>query len=40
MAAVFVGLPFAMLATQAPGIALTLALLLAAMPVVYARLDR
>lgn len=40
MAAVFVGLPFAALATQAPAIAATLALLLAALPVLYARLDR
>lgn len=40
MAAVFVGLPFVALATQAPGIAVTLALLLAAMPIAYARLDR
>lgn len=40
MAAVFVALPFAVLAAQAPAIAATLALLLAAAPIVYARLDR
>jgi hypothetical protein len=40
MAAVFVGLPFVALATQTPAIALTLAVLLAALPVAFARLDR
>jgi hypothetical protein len=40
MATVFVGLPFVALATQTPAIALTLAVLLAALPVAFARLDR
>lgn len=40
LAAVFVGVPFAALVTQAPGIAAALAVLLAAAPIAYARLDR
>jgi len=39
-AAVFVAVPFAMLLSLVPGIAVTLLVLLAALPVAFARLDR